>query len=904
MSHENQAHAGTDMRRWSDQPDLGSWRVRERPSLRHSFLMTVALGALAAGASLPWLAAPAQAACALTGSGAQLALASGDKITCTGAGNTEVETSNGSSGVTVNVGNGSTPTSLDGGGSPGVYFLFASNSTATVFDKAAITSPLGIVVQGGGNNNVNVNPGATMTAGASGASNLIIDGSNGNTITIGGTIGSLVSGAQGINIINGSVNNQVNILPGGLVQSADQPAIVLNTAGSGNVINNSGMITSTSSWAIYGSNNSDTVINSGTIAGNFSGVAVALNGGDDVFELRAGSSITGQVLGGLGTNTLRFGGSVNGAFDLSGFGAGKQFQQFDLLEKTGTSSWTLTGTTTDTATMHVQSGTLLVSGSMANILVTINGGVLGGTGTVGKVQVGSAGMLAPGLGTPGGTLTIADDLAFQNGAIYRVHLDSSSASMVNVAKAALLGGGIVQTVFAPGSYLSKQYDILHATSGLQGTTFSGLTGNVPAGFVQSLSYGPNDVFLSLTANLGGLPGAGLNQNQQNVANSLNNFFNGGGALPANFVTIFGLTGSNLGTALTQLSGQPATGAQQGAFQFTGQFLGLMLDPFVDGRSGPGGEARQGAIGFAPERADSSADVALAYGRAMKTPPSAPAFEERWTVWGGAFGGSNKTNGDAAVGSRDLTARAAGVAAGLDYHFSRDAVFGFALSGGGTNWDLAQGIGGGRSDAFQGGVYTAVRSGPAYLAASIAAANHWMSTDRFAPLGDHLTAKFNAQSIGARVESGYRFATPLAGVTPYVALQGQSFRTPSYSETDLTGGGFGLAYNGRSAYDTRSELGARFDRASVIAPGAALTLRGRASWAHDWVSDPTLTAAFQALPGASFVVNGATPVKNAALAAAGAELKLANGITLSVRFDGEFASRSQTYAGSGSVRYGW
>ena len=107
-----------------------------------------------------------------------------------------------------------------------------------------------------------------------------------------------------------------------------------------------------------------------------------------------------------------------------------------------------------------------------------------------------------------------------------------------------------------------------------------------------------------------------------------------------------------------------------------------------------------------------------------------------------------------------------------------------------------GLGGGKSDAFQAGVYGATRSGPAYIAAAFAYTHHWMSTDRFAFAGDHLTASFNAQSLGARVESGYRFATAFGALTPYAAVQAQSFRTPSYSETDLNGGGFALAYNAR------------------------------------------------------------------------------------------------------------
>jgi uncharacterized protein with beta-barrel porin domain len=62
--------------------------------------------------------------------------------------------------------------------------------------------------------------------------------------------------------------------------------------------------------------------------------------------------------------------------------------------------------------------------------------------------------------------------------------------------------------------------------------------------------------------------------------------------------------------------------------------------------------------------------------------------------------------------------------------------------------------------------------------------------------------------------------------------------------------------------------------------------------------------FQALPGASFIVNGATPAKNSALTSAGAELRLANGVVLLGKFDGEFASHSSTYAGTGTVRYTW
>ena len=59
------------------------------------------------------------------------------------------------------------------------------------------------------------------------------------------------------------------------------------------------------------------------------------------------------------------------------------------------------------------------------------------------------------------------------------------------------------------------------------------------------------------------------------------------------------------------------------------------------------------------------------------------------------------------------------------------------------------------------------------------------------MGDGLTVNFDAQSYGARVEGGYRIAVlPPLGVTPFAALQAQDFHTPGYSETDVSGGGFG------------------------------------------------------------------------------------------------------------------
>jgi autotransporter-associated beta strand protein len=687
---------------------------------------------------------------------------------------------------------------------------------------------------------------------------------NGNNATLSGTVsgpGSLTKTGAGILTLTGN-----NSYQGGTALNAGTLAVGSNTA------LGTGALTFADGTTLQAATSGLTLAN-----------AMVLNGADTV-DTQANALTLGGVLSGTGG-----------------------------LTKIGIGALTLSGNSSYSGPTAVNAGTLIVNGSIADSAVTVNSGaMLSGTGTVGSATIASGATFAP--GNSPGTMTVAGNLAFQSGALYVVQVNSTTASNTVVSASATLAGR-VQAAFASGSYATRMYTILSATGGLGGTTFNTLTtSDLPAGFTASLSYTATDAILNLTATLGqpvgsssgpsapSGPGAlacAFSLNQCNVANALNAFFNNGGALPPAFVTIFGLTGANLGNALTLLSGEAATGGQQVAFQLTNQFLGIMLDPFVDGRS----EVNGRAIGFAPERAELPDDIALAYAKILKAPPKPVAFDQPWSVWGAGYGGSNRTSGDpAVVGSHDVSAVTAGGAAGLDYRLAPGTVVGFALAGGGTSWGLAQGLGTGKSDAFQAGLYGTTRSGPAYLAAALSYTNHWMSTDRFAFAGDHLAASFNAQSFGGRVESGYRFATIYGGLTPYAAIQAQSFHTPSYSETDLTSGGFALGFNSRNATDTRSELGGRFDRLLLLNP--ALTLRARVAWAHDWISDPSLAALFQTLPGASFVVNGATPAKNSALTSAGVEYRLANGVVLLAKFDGEFASHASTYAGTGTVRYTW
>ncbi|MBV9564928.1 MAG: autotransporter outer membrane beta-barrel domain-containing protein, partial [Bradyrhizobium sp.] len=359
---------------------------------------------------------------------------------------------------------------------------------------------------------------------------------------------------------------------------------------------------------------------------------------------------------------------------------------------------------------------------------------------------------------------------------------------------------------------------------------------------------------------------------------------------------------------TQASGELATGSQQATFDAMNLFMKTLLDPFVAGRTGQG--PTQGATGYVEE---GGADAYAAATRratahdayAMFTKATPANFDQRWSVWAAGFGGTQTTDGNAAVGSNQASSRIFGTAVGADTLLTPRTLAGFAIAGGGTNFSVAN-LGGGRSDLFQAGAYLRHNVGPAYLAAALAYGWQDVTTDRMVTAAglDRLRAEFQANAFSGRAEGGYRFAMGWAGITPYAAGQFTSFDLPAYAEQVLAGSGaFALSYAAKTVTDARSELGFRTDK-SIALPDGVMTLRSRFAWAHDFNPDRSIAATFQALPGASFVVNGAAQARDSALTTAALEMRWLNGWSAAVSFEGEFSNVTASYAGKGLVHYAW
>src|SRR5690606_16070738 len=110
----------------------------------------------------------------------------------------------------------------------------------------------------------------------------------------------------------------------------------------------------------------------------------------------------------------------------------------------------------------------------------------------------------------------------------------------------------------------------------------------------------------------------------------------------------------------------------------------------------------------------------------------------------------------------------------------------------------------------------------------------VTTDRTVSIGgatEQLRADFDAHTLGGRLEGGYRFATPVVGITPYAAVQAQRYAAPNYSEYAVSGPGtFALTVASDTATSTRVEIGAWFDKAFMLDGGNQLALRARAAYA--------------------------------------------------------------------------
>jgi T5SS/PEP-CTERM-associated repeat protein len=835
---------------------------------------------------------------------------------------------------TFNVFGGSTFIATQGTGPSADAFVgFAAGGTGTLNVDGAGSSwslPNGILHVGSsgfggpaaGTGTVNVTNGATLAPssaaigvnGGTGTVNV-----NASTLTT-GNLGVGISGTGTLNITNGGVGNVSAQL---LMGDCDCSVGTITVSGAGSQFNSTSGNPNDVAIGVDGT----AVFNvlKGAAASFATDVGVGVGNGSGTVNVQSGGTFSTAAslivgFGRLGTVNVTGPGSAVNATDIF-VGEGGT----GIVNVTNGGQVNLTGTTF-IADCGCTVGTVTVSGA-GSAWTSALGTTIGvfGTGQFNVLDGATVNLGPVFLGTGPGTGTLKIDATSQatvaggsytqgSGGTLNVGISPTSNGKVTVTGGDIDltngGAGNGALVVNAKTTVAKTYTIMTTDGavigGFSGVSVVGNANNLQVLYGVSCGAGCSAVQLTVdTFSVANNLPSGLTGNPKHVADALDKAIASGLTIPDPFFNVFALSGGSLVKALSQLSGEPAAGAEQSNIQLMNSFMALLLNPFsgaLNDNPGAIGPARA----FGPGE-QISPEAAAAYAAVTPKDKRVAPFAARWTVWGQAYGGYNTTNGDTSSGSHNSTARTYGLATGFDYRSSADTMVGFALAGGGESWGLSDGLGGGHGEALQLGVYGTKQYGAAYLSGSLAYAAHNITTDRTVTVAgsDQLRANFTAQSVGGRIETGYRFLTPYAGVTPYAALQLQGFFTPSYGENAVSGtNAFALAYGARSSLATRTELGAWFDKTLALEDDKVLSLRLRTAWANDHQSDQAIGASFQTLPGASFTVNGAKPATNLALVTAGAELKLANNVSVGVKFDGEFAGVSQTYAGTGVVRRVW
>ncbi|MGY8666640.1 autotransporter domain-containing protein [Bradyrhizobium sp. UFLA05-109] len=773
---------------------------------------------------------------------------------------------------------------LTGDGSYGI----GVNSTNTIQNSGTITigaNGYGVYL-GSGNNFTNS---GTINVGSSSAGVYALY--NNNTVINNGTIVTDSIGIQGTGDNNAFTN-------AGTISLGAPGSIGMFVSSTGNVLTNTGTISSgsASSYGIAADGGGNTILNSGVIT---VGSSTSINS-TGVYLLNSSvltnsGTITAVDTGGIGVMLWSNGNTVTNNGTISAPGNGGVAIEFVGNGNTIVNSGTIRGG---------QNGFSLFTFGAANNTITNNGTLDGairlwGSGDSltnnGLVTISDpATALGHGIIELGGTFTQS-----ASGTL-ALRVDNAGNSDGLYAAGQVKLDGTLRLVAQPGLYQSSTTytDVVQTATGVSGR-FANVT--VSSAFLNAAAtYNTNSVDVTLTRQGFGSV-AGETANQRAVGNALEAGYST--ALTGAAATFY----SNLLQAgsvrvLDQLSGEGTSGTQNTAFA-AGSMFGQTMDGQMDAwRSGHRGEAAgSGALGYASERPVTSAFNAL------KAPP---LVEPQWHAWASGFGAGQSLSGDATVGSAGFSDRIAGGAAGVDHLFGSDLLVGIAAGGSSATFNVDDRATSGRVDGAHVGAYAMQRFGATYVSAQLAYSHFNNSTTRtITGIGADEIAKgsFGSDQFGGRFEVGRTYDFGRVAVTPFAALQAAQLWQAGYTETSITGTGpgvLGLSYASRSVSSLPTFLGSKFDARFDFGNGMMWMPFASLAWVHEFSPNRDVTATLVSMPVSAFTVEGARAASDAGRVELGSRLVLNRWSELSARFTGEFASGSQSYAGTGTFRVNW
>lgn len=543
------------------------------------------------------------------------------------------------------------------------------------------------------------------------------------------------------------------------------------------------------------------------------------------------------------------------------------------------------------------------------------GGTLGGNGTLGQTEIQSGGHISPGDGNIG-TLTLKRYLNFIGESFYDVDIagDGRSDQLLVAGKTTISDRAKVQvTALDPQtSYKTGQsYRILTSDGGIDGQFAAAVS---KSAFLDvALNHSANAVDLTIAQkdtggenpggeNPGGENPGGENPGGENPGGENPGGENPGSGKPGIFQTVAESSNQwNTAGALSTLvqSGPSlalynsllllsAPEAREAFNQLSGEVYPSMQSNLIAGSTQLFNVLNQRML-------------RLFDNDSLPIPPLAmslvqPAQAQNSGVWGQTFSSWGKNSGNGNVGKLD--GNTTGFLLGADRKLADHNVriggyFGYSRG----DYDVDSRRSKADTDNYHLGLYAAGQQDAFSLRGALGYTWHKIEGKRnvdFSGFSDRLKSDYDANSLLAFTEAGYRFGQPEMNVEPFINLSYIRLHTDSFQES---GGAAALSVRNETMNTFYSTLGVR----GVTELPKNVSLYGSLGWQHAY-GDKNTSSRMAFAGSDAFVTQGQAVDDNVMVGDIGVSVKLSRAATLDVGYQGQFGADTRVNSVNANLRW--
>jgi|GEM_PF-1681117 len=539
------------------------------------------------------------------------------------------------------------------------------------------------------------------------------------------------------------------------------------------------------------------------------------------------------------------------------------------LLKTGAGTLTLDEDCTFTGDTRVDEGGLVINGAFASD-VLVEGGWLGGVGTLGGDLTVSGGSVRPGNSI--GTLTV-DHFELDGGTL-EIELNDAGAADKIAATTAALTRGTVRAVPTEVITAQRDYTIIQTTGGITGSAANLNEAVSDRSFLLdydlALSGDGKNLILTtqMARDFSEASEAGSNGNMRHITQILQNAANAGQG-GAEMVQLQQLDEDDLNQAMGQMQPQ----GYQGASQVLGQQMGTVHGSTL---------GRIGTVQLAARQSKKGIwDYALAdagngqLGEAMRASANLPQMSEgRWIGYSRTLNDWGKVDGDRV--NKGYRWETHGVDVGAETFVHENFMLGTSIA---ALWSGVNGFeGSGNSDitSVYGNIYGSWFTDTWHFDSGLSYGHAWTETRRpIVPLGLRAKGDYESDIYSLFVGGGLYYDVYGYDVEPFVVYN-YTLRSDGGCQ-ESGAGAFNLDVQRNDTDSLRQTLGVRVSRMVTLDNGTHLRPFISAAWDYEYLNDQ-MTGSVNLL-GSTYNNSGLKIDRNSGIFSGGLDWYLKSNISL-------------------------